>query len=78
MKATISLIMNSKEIEKAEELNLKIPDTEYHKTPMYFDVDKVDYAYLNPDNEIIININGVRFACVYEKELWENLIKNKE
>lgn len=75
MKVTYLLITNIDEIEKAQNLGIRIPEPEYTKRPMLINISKIKYARQTLNNCIEIKVDKDYFLIEYSKEIWDAIEK---
>jgi len=74
MKAKALICNNSEEINTARTLGLKeIPKAIMEPVPFVFHIHNVTFAYVHPNGNIQIFLNGIEISLEYEEELWKKL-----
>lgn len=82
MIAKLLIISNIDEIDKVNEenekygLNKEIPKSKLITTDFLFNLKDIKFAYLNSDNEIVINIHGEMLNLEFNNDIWNELVNN--
>lgn len=72
MKAQCLILTNSREMEKAEDMNLNCNPI-YAKRDFLFDINDVNWAGITIDRNIEMSVNMTVVTVEYEVDLWNKL-----
>jgi hypothetical protein len=78
MIAEIALIKNWKERNRADDMNMDLPDEVFEYMPFGFSLDDVKMFHLDKDNQIALFFSGDKYWIKYNKSIYDQLMKRFE
>lgn len=75
MKAQARFIVNYVELDEAERLSIKPPESIWEFGELYFKLSDVSCAFITTEGNISIYISGEHWVIKFEKELWEAITR---
>ena len=74
MKAKVILVDRDNEaVERAQNLNLPEPEAKEFNAELFFNLDYIHAAYINPDGDIVVFLPSGSWFLSYDKELWKSI-----
>ncbi len=74
----IALIKNWKERNKAEDMNIDMPDEVFEYMPFGFSLDDVKMFHLDKNDQIALFFSGDKYWIKYNKDIHDQLMKRFE